>query len=186
MTAQINDTFEYRGEQHDLVGIKGKGLYQPEQDGITCFMMHTACWRGWIAHYAVKDGELRLASIELQLAPDSKQPVTVLGVAPTKATERGHLDFDVVDKRVAFTGSLLLAKDFIRELYVHMGFHPPWKYRVVHELTFEDGRLVREGDRSAGMADIRARLAARPLGPGGTTEQEVMQWIEQCFDRSYV
>lgn len=85
-----------------------------------------------------------------------------------------------------FTGGLLLAQDFIRELYVHMGFHPPWKYRVVHELSFTDGRLTAERDRSAAMEEIRQRLVARPLGPDGTDQAELHRWIEQCFDRSYV
>lgn len=36
MTAQIPDTFALRGEEHALVGIKGRGLFEPSgPDGTT-------------------------------------------------------------------------------------------------------------------------------------------------------
>ena len=50
-----------------------------------------------------------------------------------------------------------LADGFIQNLYVHMGFHPAWKYREVHELLFEDGRLLHAQDRSAAMASNSGR-----------------------------
>jgi hypothetical protein len=187
MTAQINDRFRYFGEPFELVGIKGQGLFDPAEHGIRCTMMHTACWRGFIAGYAVEEGELRLVELEMQLdelGPGSEPP-KVYRVAPRGVSEHGRADY-TLQARVPFSGGLLLAQDFVQELYVHMGFHPAWKYRRVHELSFEDGKLVREADRSKAMAGIRARIAARPLGPGGTDEDELKKWIEQCFDRSYV
>ncbi len=185
MTAQINDTFSYRGEAHELVGIKGEGLFDPAKLGIRCTMMHTACWRGYIAAYAVEEEELRLASLEIQLA-DASDVQPILGASPTRVTEYGRATYERIGVRLPFTGGILLAQDFIRELYVHMGFHPAWKYRVVHELTFEEGRLLRAADRSQSVADIRARLAARPLGPDGTDPEELRRWIELTFDRTYL
>jgi len=39
-----------------------------------------------------------------------------------------------------------------------MGFHPSYKYREVHELTLENGVVVKSEDLSAQMAAIRANL----------------------------
>jgi len=195
MTAQVQDEVTYAGEEHALVGIKGSGLFDPREAGIRCEMMSTACWRGYVAHYAVEDGELRLASLRMQLFgwgnkrepahPGKQEAVPVLGVPPTEVTY-GHARYERIGVRVPFTGGLLVGRDFVRELYVHMGFHPAWKYRVVHELAFEDGRLVKEADRTEAMAEIRARLAARPREPGTRDDKEILRWIEQCFDRSYL
>jgi hypothetical protein len=196
MTAQVQDGVTYQDEEHSLVGIKGAGLFDPREAGIRCEMMNTACWRGYVAHYAVEDGELRLASLQMQLfgwgskreppQPGKQDVVPVLGVLPTEVTEYGYASFGRIGVRVPFTGGLLVGRDFVRELYVHMGFHPAWKYRVVHELAFEDGRLVKEADRTASMAEIRARLAAQPREPGTRDDGEILRWIEQCFDRSYI
>ncbi|MEM4721362.1 MAG: hypothetical protein QXT73_04810 [Candidatus Methanomethylicaceae archaeon] len=43
--------------------------------------------------------------------------------------------------RVPFIGKLRLAKDFIQELYVHMGFQKPSAYQTVLDLLFEEGYL---------------------------------------------
>ena len=80
-----------------------------------------------------------------QLAIYLDEPAPVLfGARPEPVEGRIRL-FDVVYKGlrhpVPFTGGLLLTRDFIEELYVHMGFHPAWKYREVHELIFRAGEL---------------------------------------------
>ena len=56
---------------------------------------------------------------------------------------------------MAFTGTLTLGADFVWSTYVHMGFHPSWRYRVVWDLTFGAGKLMQETDRSADMARMR-------------------------------
>src|SRR5262249_42871794 len=117
------------------------------------------------------------------------EPAPVLfGVAPTAATEL--LRFDAVYKglnhKVLNTGGLLLASDFIDDLYIHMRFHPAWKYREVHELIFESGDLVRETDRSAEIAKCREDMANASLEPGSeATKGEVTRWIERCFSQEY-
>lgn len=58
---------------------------------------------------------------------------------------------------IPFSSGLLLGDGFIRELYVHMGFHPAWKFERVVELIFEGGQLTRSHDRSEQLAESDAR-----------------------------
>ena len=82
---------------------------------------------------------------------------------------------------VPFTGGLLLGADFIEELYVHMGFHPAYKYQHVLELTFETGQLLSQSDRSIEMEEIRHRK-----GRGdGKRSKDVVAWINDCFRTDY-
>jgi hypothetical protein len=184
MTAQMNDSFEYQGVSFDLVGMKGEGLFDPATEQIFCRPMHTACWRGYIASYAVVDDELRLAKLEMTPIDPTKLP-RVYGREPTSVTTYGQATYEARDVRVPFTGGLLLARDFVRELYVHMGFHPAWKYRVVFELIIEDGRVLRQLDRSEAMAEVRATLSKKPLSPTTTEEPQLHEWIAKCFERQY-
>ena len=55
---------------------------------------------------------------------------------------------------------MLIATDFIWELYLHLGFQPFWKYERVVELIFDKGRLVKEQDHSCQMLEIRQRVQA--------------------------
>ena len=55
-----------------------------------------------------------------------------------------------------------------------------------HELLFEGGRVVKEADRSAEMAEFRQMLANRPLEPSDPeNREEIRRWVEQCFSQEY-
>ena len=74
--------------------------------------------------------------------------------------------YDGLREPIRFSGGLLLGEGFIEKLYVHMGFHPAWKYKTVREVIFEEGRVTEDLDRSREMKDLRARLTSEPLQPG--------------------
>ena len=82
---------------------------------------------------------------------------------------------------------MLIADDFISELYEHMGFHPPWKYKVVWELVFEEGRLLKAVDCSQRMAEVRDRLLSRAEDHSESEDQTdaLYAWIQRSFDRTY-
>ena len=126
MTAQIPDQFRYEGEAYNVVGMDGGPLYEPHDFGITTQMASTACWRGYQMFYDCKDGSLILEHMHTR----SKDKVTVNGVVPKEKGDGDQMVFfntfyENLGLKTRFTGSLLLAKDFISEMYVHMGFQSP-------------------------------------------------------------
>jgi hypothetical protein len=183
MTAQISDVVVYRDKPHSIAGINGSGLFDPTEHGIKPVMISTACWRGYHCTYQVADGNLLLTSVTAGLGEEDRalakrrEGPKLFGKVPRRYPVRGHF-YDGLREVVPFTGGLLLADDFIDELYVHMGFHPAWKFREVHELLFERGRVVKAADRSAEMAEFREILADRPLQP---SDPENREEIERCF-----
>ncbi|MFZ1946789.1 MAG: hypothetical protein WAW06_04525 [bacterium] len=192
MTAQINDEVFYKRHRYSIGGINGEGLFAPEEYGFRPQPSCTACWRGYYCQYAVKRGILVLTDLHLFVDREACDAArrgdgTVLfGVHPRLAEELADIEYNRLDHPVTFTGGLLIAAGFIQELYIHMGFHPAWKYREVHELTFEAGKLSRAADRSKEIAEFRRDMAGRGIQPGHTDpDGELMRWIEQCFDRRY-
>lgn len=186
MTAQFSDPVKYRGKSYSVAGRNGGGLFDPAAHGLKPVGKCSACWRGFVCTYAVDGGHLLLDTLAVCL--DGPAP-PLFGVSP-KPDAGGFRIFDAVYEglayRVPYTGGLLLADDFIEELYVHMGFHPAWKYREVHELVFHDGRLVQEADRSPQMAEFRRELGDRPLEPGFEAKRaDIARWIEKCFSQEY-
>jgi hypothetical protein len=209
MTAQISDKFRYRGKPHALAGVNGSGLFEPSQQGIKEFGWSSACWRGFHCSYEVADGALFLTQVNLGLGEEDGASAArgegpkLFGKVPRRYTIHGHrtniatgevkthwesFDFVVDGLRevVPFTGGLLLGDDFIREMYVHMGFHPAYKFRVVYELMFDKGRLTEEHDRSTQMAEFREMLSSRSLEPGNRASRtEIEAWIKRCFSQEY-
>jgi hypothetical protein len=189
MTAQISDRLDYLGRTFAISAVKGTGLFEPEQHGLRTVMMSTACWRGWHAHYAVEGEKLIVRDLFLNLHPDDlaktggKHP-PLFGVAPRDDHFMGHV-YEGVNVPVAYSGGILIGDGFIRELYVHMGFHPCWKYREVHELIFEDGRLLVGRDCSLLVAQLRQRLEKEAGGPKMPDRDSVERWVKECFSLAY-
>lgn len=190
MTAQDPDVVLFEDREHDLVGIDGDGPFHPADHDMRPQATSTACWRGFVCHYEVVDERLLLGSLDVNLDPlegtaERRPPLN--GVPPVHDAG-GMFDtrYEKVSLALPFTGGLLIARDFQEELYVHMGFHPAWKYAEVHELRFEDGRLTSSEDVSAKMRHVREEMRDALLEPGaGAPRAEVEAWIERCFSRRY-
>lgn len=198
MTAQFCDIVTYEGEGYDLAGISGSGLFDPGEHGMEPTSWCTACWRGYTAAYKVEDDTLFLDRLSVCLTEPGMagerevqkvQAPAVEGIAPQDISEQGSVfeyRYENMHLPVPFTGGLLLAQDFLEDLYVHMGFHPAWKYRRVHELLFEEGRLTGVSDVSKKLAMLRSKMKKAKLEPGlETPPKDLIEWIAECFSRDY-
>ncbi len=166
MTAQFPDEFVLNRTQYALE--PNTGLFTPQPWGVYPQATCTACWRGFVAQYALANNRLHLAELRMSLGhfegttfvPEWGPPINgVAPVAPDSHLAVFNNIYPNLNLKLAFTGQLLLGRDFIRELYVHMGFAPAWKYREVFELTFEQGFLVNQRNISQAMEKFRQEHA---------------------------
>ncbi|NRQ40658.1 hypothetical protein HII36_53945 [Nonomuraea sp. NN258] len=190
MTAQVSDSVVVDGVRYEVAGIDGGPLFDPETHGIIPIGSNTACWRGYICDYAVESGRFLLAELTLDTQSQVRglpvgRGTAVFGVHGRRG-DWGHV-FAPSRLDVPFTGALLLGRDFIDDLYLHMGFHPAWKYEHVAELVLRDGRLIEWRDCSAEIAEIRRAIVAgetrhpdgRQAAPGD------LAWINRTFTLDY-
>ena len=216
MTAQINDTFFHQGEFYEIAGISEGELFDPAAFGMVPAGTCSACWRGWQASYALAGRQLVLDKLSVNLIDRSGRDgrsvrlpgPPIGGVLPTDEDQIDSEDeddearilraiqpsgwfnnrYENMAYALTYTGGLLLATGFIDDLYVHMGFHPAWKYEKVVELVFECGVLQKECDRSAEMAELRKLVLARSQEPdtgGHGLGVSIREYIERAFDRRY-
>ena len=195
MTAQFPDSFIYNDKEYDLVAYSAEEPFNPTQLGFNPVGACSACWRGYIAKYSLEaDENLILKDLSLSLFEVTGMEMKAIrgksinGVLPAQDDHLSFLNnhYENINLSLRYTGGMLIVDDFIQDLYVHMGFHPAWKYREVHELIFEEGRLRSANDRSAEMAEIRKDLAERSLRPDMDAGwKEIFAWIERTFDQKY-
>ena len=192
MTAQAMDRVRWRDRTWALVGIDGTGLFDPGAFGIVPRMLHTAAWRGYICTYGVEDDRLRLEGLEIGFDQETERraaagdPPVIGGATPIRQGTGYVWHYDGANLPIAFRGGLRLGDGFIRELYVHMGFAPAWKFEEVHELRFEAGCLVTATDQSAEIRRQRELAAKGPLAPPRDSGVDrIRDWIRSTFDRSY-
>jgi len=67
MTAQIPDKFVLNSENFSLIGLKGQGLFKPEDFGIVPHFTCTACWRGYVMRYIFTDDQLILDGMRVNV-----------------------------------------------------------------------------------------------------------------------
>lgn len=186
MTAQIHDVFVYQGFDYAVVGIKGGVLFEPQAIGLNPTPASTACWRGYVCRYALQSECLVLDRLDLHLDdPASAPPIN--GRSPEVAAEPQmfNTSYQDIALRLEYSGGVLVGRDFIHKLYVHMGFHPAWKYKTVHELMFEEGKLVSQADISKEMAAHRASAEGPPQDPRKQPRKDILSWIRSTFDQDY-
>jgi hypothetical protein len=183
LTGQVSDEFRYNGEIFALVGINGAGLYTPADFGMRTTMASTACWRGYQMFYDCVDGKMILDTMFAN--PKEVKPIN--GKEPTKPKDSFIFNYVYEDLalKTKFTGTILLGKDFIDEMYVHMGFQSPESYRTVIELELKDGDIIKETDLSHAMAERRASGRDKPAQPQSMDDDDVRDWIEDRFSQDY-
>jgi hypothetical protein len=171
MTAQINDTFWYRGDAYSLVGVAGRGLASPAQFGMEPEMMGTACYRGFYAVYELTDEAMHLKCLALNEKHGKYPPID--GVEATRLIP--YAEYKGLNVSIPFTGKLRLAKDLVEELYVHMGFQKPTAFKTVLDITLEKGQIIDVEDRSREMEQKRGAFKER------YESGNPLETIEQAF-----
>lgn len=183
MTAQTHDKIIFKGDVFDLVAHNGEGLLTPQDFDLHPGMWSTACTRGYISTHTVdKNGDLNLTALFIgRLTRDVEwKPISGISAEPVYR-EGWTFKTDEPDERIkvryedgrtymdlreptTFSGGLVVAKGFIKKLYIHAGFAKPYQYVQVNELIFQDGKLVDVIDQSEKARQWRERyLRAREI-----------------------
>jgi len=202
MTSQYSDVFLLNEQKFDIAGVNGDGLFEPATFGLNPIATCTACWRGFLCLYTINDDKLILDQLHINhgkgdtLAPflsggeyEFQQGPEINGVVPIYPARSAHfeniLNVDFFDNvytelnlKMGFSGGILVARDFIDSLYVHMGFHPAWKYRTVFELIFDQGDVGEIRDVSKQIEEWRNKnVVQRPFPEKGASEEEIKAWL---------
>jgi hypothetical protein len=151
MTAQVPDCFIFKGEEYSLIGVQGQGLAKPQDFGMKPLGMSTANYRGFFSTYEISEDGIFLKKMTVSEEKGNYKPIN--GIIPT--VKEYAATYEDINLHVLFTGQMRLAKDFIWELYVHMGFQKPSAFKTVMDLTFDDGRIMEIQDRSEEVSEIR-------------------------------
>ncbi len=180
MTAQITDTFLFKGKSYQLIGITGGDLFSSQDFGIEAEFINTACCRGFYSTYEIIDKGIYLKDMTILLAPRKDGNCkTINNVLPQQISDHQALYKDINLRVTSFTGKLRIARGFIDELYIHMGFPKPSAFKTVFDLTFEDGQIKKTKNRSREMK--KKRGAFKKLYNKYCKSGKIGQAVEEAF-----
>jgi hypothetical protein len=184
MTAQIPDLFLLDSQTLAIVGVNGAGLFDPLDHNLQPVPRITSCWRGYVCTYQTLRNKFLLDSLQVNL---QREGPAINGVGPVFSSENTFDNtYQNLNLPVDFSGGILAAGDFIQQLYVHMGFHPAWKYRSVFELVISNGDVIETREVSEQIERIRNRMIQSPLEPGiQATKEQIAEWVASTFKLDY-
>jgi len=183
MTGQIPDKLIYNKNSYSIVGLKGEGLPSPFDFGLEPISPHTANWRGFLMTYKIAENRLFVHEMNVTIDDLKEKPPLINGVNPeTKKEGLLHLTYKNLKLKTKFTGRILIAKDFIDSMYVHMGFQSPISFKTVIELKISDGSLIKVTDFSEIMKEYRKLNISN--GKLEHTEN-LQEWIARTFSLDY-
>lgn len=167
MTLQASDLLLRDGERYQVLDSSGP-LFEPAAHGYRPVMCTTACLRGYLCEFELRDGALRLHALDINHQQGSlpiarrKQPPELNGVVAAERAEYryGPWRFEGVALPLAFTGGVLVGFDQVATSRLGGGWRGAWLYRQVRELAFESGRLVEEVVLDDRIAPIREHALA--------------------------
>lgn len=181
MTNQIPDEFVLHDESFSLVGLKSLDSLSPENFGIVPYSGCTACWRGYVMRYIFINDQLILDGMEV----NAKNPPKINSVEPQEGNRLFKYNYKKLNLKTIFTGKLLLAKDFIQSMYVHMGFQRPITFKTVIEIKVNDGNVISLMDLSRKMEELRSQDSNRGAQPPSNSQKDIEEWVKQTFSLDY-
>ena len=181
MTGQIPDEFILNGESFSLVGLKGQGLFKPEDFGIKPYFSCTACWRGYVMRYIFTNSKLVLDGLRVNV----DNPPKINGVKPEAGDQLFKYTYENLNLKTNITGKILLAKDFIQSMYVHMGFQRPIAFKTVVEISVASGDIISIKDLSRRLEEYRNQDPYKGTQPRSDSHGDIEKWVKETFSLDY-
>ncbi len=181
MTGQIPDEIILDNQSFSLVGLKGQGLFKPEDFGINPYSTCTACWRGYVMKYQYINSQLFLDEMLVNV----DDPPIINGIKPQNEARLFKYYYKEMNLKSSFNGKLLLAKDFIQSMYIHMGFQRPMAYKTIIEIQIKDGEIISERDLSKEMEEKRIFNENEGVSPRSDSQNDIENWVNKTFSLDY-
>ena len=202
-TSQINDGFLFEEMEYKVSAIEypEKFINIYSLLGFKPNEFHTACWRGFIATYAIFENKLVLKNLYTNNASNLKNKAPKLNnilpdisidekwVSEETRKNRREFNYKNINLEIPYTGSIIINKNFILERYVHMGFQSPFSYETVIQIIFDDGKLIFTKDLSNIAKIIRENNKISDISFDKLDDKKWLEnklkWINDSFDLSF-
>lgn len=181
MTAQVPDTYSYKGKKYSIIAMSEEIDFNPKDFGIDPQHTCTACWNGFAVDYDIKYDKLLLSRLWVSRSGSGYPDVNGVKV---RKLEKGFIYsyvYEDVDMLMDYTGKIVIGCGFLDEYYIHMGFQRAWAYETVLELVFENGSLIKEIDHSENVRKIREDIEAKKFE---AKESNIHHFVHKSFSLS--
>lgn len=140
MSSQMTDPFKWNRKEYVFIGASDVySLFDPEKYGLKPEAPHTACWKGFVIHFSVKNDQLYVDKLEVY-CDNGIYPV-INDVKPKDRTRfSGFYVYNGLKMPLKYTGSIIIGKH-LKERFQNSAFTGPYSYDITYQLEFTEGIL---------------------------------------------
>jgi len=151
MSQQVTDPFIWEGEEWIFLRADDiYSLFDPEKYGLKPEAPHTACWKGFVVSFELKDNRLYLKNLLVNTADDEYPDIN--GVSAAKSGISFH-EYKNLDIELLYSGTIIVGKKMKKE-FLGRAFTGPHSYSKTYELKFEEGMLKNSVETSGSYCGI--------------------------------
>ena len=120
-----------------------------------------------------------------ELLINVNDPPKINSVEPQQGNDLFKYHYKNLNLKTNFTGRVLLAKDFIESMYIHMGFQRPMAFKTVVEIEIKNGEIISLKDLSRQMEEQRKKDLYKGAYPQSNSKKDFEKWVKQTFSLDY-
>ena len=195
MTAQIGDSYSYKGGDYSIVAMSNPLRFDPRFHGFKPESTTSACWNGFWCKYKISEDGIFLDKLYIHSQDDEYPELNgntfEVDAEGNPVEYMGHRVYNDLNMKVEYHGKILVGDEFIHDYYVHMGYQRAHAYKVLKEFVFQNGNLIDGIDHSEMAAKLREMEDAKNKKPSlkeklfGKSEKSIHEFVETSFSLDY-
>lgn len=192
MTAQIGDSFKFKGVEYQIIALNRPIKFSPSTYGITPESICTACWAGYWCDYTISEETILLTNLYINSKDDYYPNINGIQVTQNKDNTRkanfkymGHHLYKDLNIPMNYSGKIVVGDKFIQDYYIHMGYQRAWAYEVVLEFVFENGKLIATYNHSDLVAKVRQEIVRDPDMFYKKLQTNIESFVEDSFSLKF-
>ena len=120
-----------------------------------------------------------------EMCVNVKNPPKINDINPEPGDHLFKYWYKNLNLKTNFKGKILLAKDFIQSMYVHMGFQRPIAFKTVVEIEVDEGKVISLKDLSKQMEEQRNTNPYEGVQPESNSQKDIEKWVREKFSLEY-
>lgn len=139
MSEQIKDPFIWNNNKYIFIGAEDiYALFNPEKYGLNPTAPHTACWKGFVLHFLLKNNKLYLSKLQVYCEDDNYP--TINNVNAIKEDSEFFI-YDNLNLELKYTGTVVIGTELL-PFFRRKAFTGPHCFLNTYDLHFSDGVLT--------------------------------------------
>lgn len=142
MSEQMKDSFKWNKKEYVFIAADNVyELFDPKKYGLVPESPHSACWKGFIICFSVRNDQLYIDRLDIKCKDDQYPLINGVNARRNLIYKKFFHSYNKLRMPVKYTGKITIGRK-LDEYYKEREFIGPYAYNQTYELEFQKGVLI--------------------------------------------